>query len=90
MMTIERTSKFKKDFKAILKRGYNTSEFSKVITLLAEGKELPKNYNDHSLSGLYEGCRECHIKPDWLLVYRYADNRLILQLIRTGSHSDLF
>ncbi len=62
----------------------------KVVKLLAEGKPLPVKYQDHSLSGDYKGCRECHIIPDWLLVYEIIGNGLILQLTRTGTHSGIF
>jgi addiction module toxin, relE/stbE family len=62
----------------------------KVIELLANQKPLPEKNRDHQLSGDYAGCRECHITPDWLLIYEVADEELILYLTRTGSHSDLF
>lgn len=87
---IAQTSKFKKDLKAIIKRGYNISLMGAVVDVLAEGKELPEKYRDHNLTGNYKGCRECHITPDWLLIYEVADKELILYLTRTGSHSDLF
>ena len=61
-----------------------------VIKLLAAGETLPKKFKDHDLSGDYIGCRECHITPDWLLVYRINQDKLILVLSRTGTHSDLF
>lgn len=61
-----------------------------VIKLLAAGETLPKKFKDHNLSGDYIGCRECHITPDWLLVYRISQDKLILVLSRTGTHSDLF
>lgn len=87
---IAQTSKFKRDLKAIIKRGYNISLMETVVDMLAEGKELPEKYRDHNLTGNYRGCRECHITPDWLLIYELADEELILYLTRTGSHSDLF
>jgi len=87
---IAQTSRFKKDLKAIIKRGYNISLMGTVVDMLAEGKELPEKYRDHNLTGNYKGCRECHITPDWLLIYEVADEELILYLTRTGSHSDLF
>lgn len=62
----------------------------KVVTLLAEGKSLPAEYKDHDLIGDYKGCRECHIAPDWLLVYEIVKDELLLYLTRTGTHSDLF
>ena len=62
----------------------------KVVTLLASGETLPVEFRDHSLSGNYSGYRECHIQPDWLLVYKITENQLLLTLYRTGTHSDLF
>ncbi len=84
------SSKFKKDFKIIIKRGYNISLFEEVLTLLREEKILPEKYNDHPLKGDYTGHRECHITPDWLLIYKKEDDLITLSLTRTGSHSDLF
>ncbi len=90
MYKIFPSTKFKKDLRAALKRGYNMALMNVVVTMLAEGKVLPKKYRDHALKGNYEGCRECHITPDWLLVYEVSDDELILYLTRTGTHSDLF
>ncbi len=90
MLTIKYQSTFKKDYKRIKKRGYDTRLLEKVITILAEGKPLPLEYRDHPLSGDYIGCRECHIAPDWLLVYEIVERDLLLYLTRTGTHSDLF
>ena len=87
---VKRTSKFKKDYKLILKRKYDLSLFEKVVRILANGEKLPSEYNDHALKGEYIGSRECHITPDWLLVYEIDENTLYLYLTRTGSHSDLF
>lgn len=87
---IARTSRFRKDLKSILKRGYNIDLMGTVVDMLADGQELPAQYRDHALTGNYKGCRECHITPDWLLIYELAENELILYLTRTGSHSDLF
>lgn len=84
------TPNFKRDFKQIQKRGYNLSFLKDVITKLANGEELPERNHDHALSGNYKGYRECHIKPDWLLIYKVEENALILYLTRTGTHSDLF
>ncbi len=58
--------------------------------MLADGQNLPEEYNDHQLIGNYKGCRECHIAPDWLLIYKLFENVLVLELSRTGTHSDLF
>lgn len=84
------TSKYKKDFKRATARGLNIKLLDKVINTLAQGLQLDPKYKDHSLIGDYEGFRECHIQPDWLLVYRIEEDKLILILQRTGSHSDLF
>lgn len=90
MLTIKYQAAFKKDYKRIVKRGYDMRLLEKVIELLANQKALPEKNRDHQLSGDYAGCRECHITPDWLLIYEVADEELILYLTRTGSHSDLF
>lgn len=87
---IERTSAFKKDFKQSLKRGCDPKLLEKAVVILANGETLPPEYKDHSLKGEYSGYRECHIQPDWLLVYKISDNVLVLTLYRTGTHSDLF
>ena len=90
MLTIKYQAAFKKDYKRIVKGGYDMRLLEKVIELLANQKPLPEKNRDHQLSGDYAGCRECHITPDWLLIYEVADEELILYLTRTGSHSDLF
>ncbi|MEG1822915.1 MAG: type II toxin-antitoxin system YafQ family toxin [Clostridiales bacterium] len=87
---IQRTSQFKKDFKLAVKRGNDVSLLFNVIHLLSRGENLSEEYKDHSLSGNYFGYRECHIQPDWLLVYKRTENLLVLSLYRTGTHSDLF
>ncbi len=84
------STKFKKDLKLIIKRGYNISLLDAVVELLANGEPLSEKYRDHALSGNFAGCRECHITPDWLLVYELSDAELLLYLTRTGTHSDLF
>ena len=84
------TAKFQKDLKRIQKRGYDVSLLSEIIKKLANGETLPANCKDHNLSGNLAGCRECHITPDWLLVYEISESDLILYLTRTGTHSDLF
>ena len=88
--SIRPTKKFQKDLKRAKRRGYDLSLLRDVIKLLSEGKELSAKYKDHRLTGDYEGCRECHITPDWLLIYEIDGNMLILYLTRTGMHSDLF
>lgn len=90
MLTIKYETTFKKDFKRIVKRGYNIKLLEEVIQILANGETLPEKYKDHNLIGDYSDCRECHITPDWLLIYKINDGELILYLTRTGTHSDLF
>ena len=92
MLKIEFHSQFKKDYKLAQKRGYDLSKLDEIVLLLAEEKTLPERNHDHALvdSRLYKGVRECHIEPDWLLVYKVIEDRLILELLRTGTHSDLF
>ncbi len=87
---IELSSRFKKDYKLIQKRGYDMSLLKEIVDILASGEQLPQKYCDHSLSGDYNRYRECHIQSDWLLIYRIEKDLLVLGLTRTGSHSDLF
>lgn len=84
------TTRFKKDLKTIIKRGYNIQLLQDVISLLTSGSPLPEKNKGHALSGNWSGYRECHITPDWLLVYKINDDILVLTLTRTGTHSDLF
>lgn len=91
MYKINFTGKYKKDLKRIDYKKYSITDLEKVVQLLSTNEApLPAEYKDHSLKGKYKGCRECHIKPDWLLVYKKNKNELILLLLRTGSHSELF
>ncbi len=90
MYGIRPTNAFRKDLKRIEKRGYNIALLTDVIKKLANGESLPPKSKDHMLFGDFEGCRECHITPDWLLIYEISENELILYLTRTGTHSDLF
>lgn len=90
MYAIKPTARFQKDLKRIQRRGYDLSLLTAVIKKLAAGEPLPEKNKDHILSGKFTGCRECHIAPDWLLIYEIADDTLILYLTRTGTHSDLF
>ena len=92
MLRVEFTGQFKKDYKLALKRGCDPKELEIVITLLANEQPLPEKYRDHALTNSrnYKDMRECHIKPDWLLVYKVLKETLILRLIRTVSHGDLF
>ncbi|MDD6154538.1 MAG: type II toxin-antitoxin system YafQ family toxin [Eubacteriales bacterium] len=84
------TATFRKDLKRVAKRGLDLSLLKEVIDVLAEGGTLDDKYRDHELSGNYRRRRECHILPDWLLIYEYDRGNLILILTRTGTHSDLF
>ena len=88
MFELLRTSQFKRDVKRAKKRGKNTDRLKTVILLLARGRTLPAKYKDHQLKGVYKDCRECHVEPDWLLIYRVEGN--VRQLVRTGTHTDLF
>jgi len=90
MLKVRYSSKFKKDFKVIVKRGYDISLFEEVLDLLRKEIVLPEKYSDHPLKGDYIGHRECHITPDWLLIYKKENDMITLSLTRTGSHSDLF
>lgn len=82
--------RFKKDVQLALKRGKTLDKLTHVIKMLCSGKPLPRQYRDHPLSGTYAGFRECHIEPDWILIYRIENNQLQLILARNGTHSDLF
>lgn len=88
--TVKPTSQFKKDYKLAMKRGLDISLLEGIIAKLALGESLPEKNRDHALSGNWNGYRECHILPDWLLIYKLEDNVLILTLARTGTHSNLF
>ena len=92
MLKPEFTTQFKKDYKLALKRGCDPKKLEAVVALLCAEQPLPEKYRDHALtaSRSYQGVRECHIQPDWLLVYQVVQETLILKLIRTGTHSDLF
>lgn len=88
--TVKFTTQFKKDYKRVMKRGLQIERLDKVVERLAMGEALPEKSRDHELSGNWAGYRECHIQPDWLLVYCIKENLLVLTLTRTGTHSDLF
>ena len=90
MMKINRTSCFKKEYKLMMKRGYDSKPFEYVINEIANGRTLAQKYNDHALKGSFEGFRECHVEPDWLLIYIIENDILTLTLTRTGTHADLF
>ena len=87
---IIRTSQFKKDYKLMQRRGKDKRKLEEILRILAVGGTLPPENRDHALSGNYAGFRECHIEPDWLLIYCYIHNQLVLVYSRTGTHSDLF
>ncbi len=84
------TSQFKRDLKLAKKQGKDIDKLFDVISTIAEGRKLDAKYRDHSLSGNYDGCRECHVEPDWLLVYELMDAVLVLMIYRVGTHSELF
>ena len=90
MYTLKLSGQFKKSYKRCLKRGLDMALFQEVVDLLVKGITLPAKYRNHSLTGNYQGWMECHIQPDWLLVYQIDGDQLILFLARTGTHSDLF
>ena len=92
MLKVEFTGQFKRDYKLAVRRGCDPKALEAVVNLLMSEQPLPQKYRDHPLTASrdYQGMRECHIEPDWLLVYKIIHDRLILRLIRTGSHSDLF
>ena len=87
---IKLTNQFKRDLKLAKKQNRDLDKLFAVISILADGKTLDANYPDHDLSGQYKGVRECHIEPDWLLVYEIINDVLVLMLYRVGSHSELF
>ena len=88
MKRVSQTTQFSRDVKRMRKRGKDLGELQGVVRLLAAGMTLPPKHRDHQLKGVFRDCRECHIEADWLLIYRIEGN--VLQLVRTGTHSDLF
>ncbi len=90
MYEIEVTNRFIKDLKLARKRNLDENKLNNIVKLLANGDPLPEKNRDHALVGDFKGCRECHITPDWLLIYSIEEVLKIITLIRTGSHSDLF
>ena len=90
MYTLVFTSRMKRDLKLIKKRGKDISKLETVLDILLSGEGLPQKYKDHQLKGEMCKFRECHIEPDWLLIYRKEDTELILYATATGSHADLF
>ena len=90
MLSIETSHIYKKGYKRAIRRGLPIDKLDEVVMKLANQEMLPINFKDHSLSGKYAGYRECHIQPDWLLIYRIDKGRLVLYLLDTGTHADLF
>jgi len=87
---IKTTHRFDKEVKLCKKRGYDISKLEEVVCILEEFGKLPSKYKPHKLSGKYKDCWECHIQPDWLLIWLQDDEELVLILTNTGTHSDLF
>lgn len=90
MLEVKASTRFRKDLKQAIKRGYRIELLEAVVNCLASGRKLDEKYKDHLLTGDYGGFRECHITPDWLLIYQIQEEKLLLLLSRTGTHSDLF
>lgn len=92
MLEVCFTGQFRRDYRLAVRRGFDPQKLSNVISLLRAEEPLPEMYRDHALvnSRNYKSMRECHIQPDWLLIYKIESQSLILRLIRTGTHSDLF
>jgi mRNA interferase YafQ len=90
MYNIKYTSQLKKDYKLAIKRGNDISLLQKIVELIASGQPLPDKYKEHALSGNWGGYKECHLAPDWLLIYYIEENISMVTFARTGSHSDLF
>ena len=90
MLDVRYSTKFKKDYKTIIKRGYNPQLLQDVLEILCSEQPLPPKFKDHNLTGNYEGHKECLITADWLLIYKIEQEILTLSLTRTGTHSDLF
>ena len=89
MYEVIATNRFKKDLKACKKSGWNIKSLLEVVDLLKMGKSLPESKRDHLLTGNFKGFRECHIEPDWVLVYKIDDGAVVLTLVRTGTHSKI-
>ena len=90
MYEVKFTTAYKKSYQLMKKRGLDVSMLDEVVDLLRQGKQLDEKYHDHGLTGDYVGFRECHVKPDWLLIYLIENDILTLTLVDTGTHSDLF
>ena len=90
MLEIVLSNRFKRDLRRAVRRGRDTALLEKTVDLLAAGRPLPESSRDHVLTGDWTGYRECHIQPDWLLIYKVHESELVLLLMRTGTHADLF
>ena len=90
MLTVEYSNRFKKDYKRMKKRGKDISKLTQTMKWLEDETPLPARFHDHPLIGNWSGARECHIEPDWLLIYSLTENDTNVRMERTGSHSDLF
>lgn len=90
MYEVKFTTAYKKSYKLMKKRGLDVAVLDGVVDLLRQGKKLDEKYHDHSLTGNFVGFRECHVKPDWLLIYLIENDILTLTLVDTGSHADIF
>jgi mRNA interferase YafQ len=88
MKNVFQTSQFRKDIKRIRKRGKDIEKLKEAVRILSLGDDLDERYRDHAIGGKWSGSRDCHIEPDWVLIYRVSDENLFLE--KTGSHSDLF
>ncbi|MBR1438578.1 MAG: type II toxin-antitoxin system YafQ family toxin [Synergistaceae bacterium] len=90
MYTVRTSKRYRRELKKVISRGKDIGKLEEVINILASGEKLPQKYSDHPLSGDWKGFRECHIEPNWLLVYSIHDDILVLVLMSTGTHSDVF
>jgi mRNA interferase YafQ len=88
--SLRRTAQFKKDYKRLIKRGYDKQKLFDIFALLLSGEPLPKEYLDHPLSGKYNGCNDCHLDFDWVLIYVPENELGEIKLVRTGTHADIF
>lgn len=90
MYDVWMSPRYRRELRRMVRRGYDPEKMEAVVDMLASGAPLPERYQDHPLRGKWQGFRECHVSPDWLLVYRIEFEKLILALTRTGTHDDLF
>ncbi len=90
MLKFKTTAKYRRDYKRMMRRGYDIAKIENIIDTLLAGEPLSWQFKDHALTGDYKGFRECHILPDWLLIYRIDNDELVLVAFRTGTHDDLF